>query len=63
MDKAPLQSVDIHVGLNDTLVMLRNQLQKGITVKRDYDENLPRVQAFAGDLNQVWTNIITPLAR
>jgi len=39
LDKAPLQSVDIRVGLNDTLVMLRDQLQKGISVNRDYDEN------------------------
>ena len=58
MDKASLQSVDIHVGLNDTLVMLRSQLKKGITVQRDYDESLPHIQAFAGELNQVWTNIL-----
>jgi signal transduction histidine kinase len=58
LDKAPLQSVDIHVGLNDTLVMLHNQLKNGITVQRDYDESLPLVQVFAGDLNQVWTNIL-----
>jgi signal transduction histidine kinase len=58
LDKASLQTVDIHVGLNDTLVMLRGQLKKGVTVQRDYDERLPRVQAFAGELNQVWTNIL-----
>jgi signal transduction histidine kinase len=58
MDKASLQLVDIHVGLNDTLVMLRSQLKKDVTIQKDYDASLPRVQAFAGDLNQVWTNIL-----
>jgi signal transduction histidine kinase len=58
LDKASLQSVDVHVGLNDTLVMFRSQLKHGIKVQRDYAESLPQIQAFAGELNQVWTNII-----
>ena len=57
-DKAPLQSIDIHQGLNDTLVMLRSQLKKGITVERNYDENMPQIQAYSNELSQVWTNII-----
>ena len=57
-DKAPIQSVDIHEGLNDTLVMLRSQLQAGVTVQRDYDDKLPNIQAYGSELNQVWTNII-----
>jgi signal transduction histidine kinase len=58
LDQAPIQSVDIHEGLNNTLVMLRSQLKKGITVKRKYSENLPPIQAYGSELNQVWTNII-----
>jgi len=58
LDQAPIQSVDIHEGLNNTLVMLRSQLKKGITVTRDYSDNLPRIQAYGSELNQVWTNII-----
>jgi len=58
LDKAPIQSIDIHEGINDTLVMLRSQLKKGITVQKEFDENLPRVQAYGSELNQVWTNII-----
>jgi signal transduction histidine kinase len=58
LDKASIQSVDIHVGLNDTLVMLRSRLKKGVTVQRDYDSTLPTIQAFPGELNQVWTNIL-----
>jgi signal transduction histidine kinase len=58
LDKAPIQSVDIHEGLNDTLVMLRSQLKDGITVRKEFDEDLPHIQAYGSELNQVWTNII-----
>lgn len=57
-EKTPIQSIDIHDGLNDTLVMLRSQLKKGITVQREYDQNLPHIEAYGNELNQVWTNII-----
>ena len=58
LDQAPIQSIDIHEGLNDTLVMLRNKLKAGIQVQRDYAQDLPRIDAFGSELNQVWTNII-----
>jgi signal transduction histidine kinase len=58
MDQAPVQSVDIHEGLDNTLVMLRSRLKNGITVEREYSEDLPRIQAYGSELNQVWTNII-----
>jgi signal transduction histidine kinase len=58
LDQAPIQSVDIHEGLDNTLVMLRGQLKKGITIALEYSDNLPRIQAYGSELNQVWTNII-----
>ena len=58
MDKAPLQLIDIHEGINDTLVMLRSQLKDGITVQKEFDKDLPAIQAYGSELNQVWTNII-----
>ena len=58
LDQAPVQSVDIHEGLNDTLVMLRSKLKAGIQVRREYAQDLPRIEAFGSELNQVWTNII-----
>ena len=58
MDRAPIQSVDVHEGLNNTLVMFGGQLNKGITVERKYSEDLPKIQAYGSELNQVWTNII-----
>jgi signal transduction histidine kinase len=58
LDQAPMQSVDVHEGLNDTLVMLRNKLKTGVVVRREYAPDLPRIQAYGSELNQVWTNII-----
>ncbi len=58
MDQAPVQEVDVHAGLDSTLVMLRHKLKSGIEVHREYDPNLPRIQAYGSELNQVWTNII-----
>lgn len=58
LDQAPLLEVDVHEGLESTLVILQHKLKQGITIKREYTPNLPRIEAYASELNQVWTNII-----
>ena len=58
LDQAPLLEVDVHEGLENTLIILQHKLKKGVTVKREYAPNLPHIQAYASELNQVWTNII-----
>jgi signal transduction histidine kinase len=58
MDQGPVQTVDVHEGLNNTLIILHNKLKDGITVRREYADDLPPVQAFGSELNQVWTNLI-----
>ncbi len=58
LDRAPLLEVDIHEGLESTLVIMQHKLKMGVIVKREYSPNLPRIEAFASELNQVWTNII-----
>ncbi|HSY16310.1 MAG TPA: ATP-binding protein [Jatrophihabitantaceae bacterium] len=58
MDRAPYQVVDVHELLNSTLVMLSAKLNDEITVVKDYDRTLPTVPVYAGELNQVWTNLI-----
>ena len=50
--------MDVHEGLENTLVIMQHKLKKGVTVKREYSPNLPRIEAYASELNQVWTNII-----
>jgi signal transduction histidine kinase len=58
LDQAPIQTVDLHEGLDSTLVILRSKLKAGITIHRDYAADLPRIQAYGSELNQVWTNLI-----
>jgi signal transduction histidine kinase len=58
LDQAPVQLVDVHQGLDDTLTILQNKLKKGFNVKRDYAPVLPEIMGYGSELNQVWTNII-----
>ncbi|HEY2726352.1 MAG TPA: ATP-binding protein [Parafilimonas sp.] len=60
MDKdANRQMVDIHSGIRNTLTMLNYKLRKGnINIIEHYDDSIPKIRAFPGELNQVWTNII-----
>ncbi|MFC5381320.1 ATP-binding protein [Aquipuribacter nitratireducens] len=57
MDRSEQQTFDVHEGLDATLVMLTRTLE-GIEVVTDYDRDLPRVQGFPTELNQVWTNLV-----
>jgi signal transduction histidine kinase len=57
LDQAPIQAVDIHAGLDSTLVILRSKLAD-VTVRRDYAHDLPRIQGRGSELNQVWTNLV-----
>ncbi len=51
--------VDLRRELESTLTILAHKLRKkGVEVTRDYERDLPPVEAFPGELNQVWTNLI-----
>ena len=58
MDRASMQRTEVSDGLESTLVMLGHMLRDGVTVVRDYGAGVPPVEAHAGELNQVWTNLI-----
>jgi signal transduction histidine kinase len=58
MDQAPLQEIDIHEGLESTLIIFDHKLKHGIVVTREYDRSLPRICAYGSELNQVWTNLL-----
>jgi signal transduction histidine kinase len=60
MDRAPYRIVDLHEGLDATLVMFGRKFgdETGITMVKDYDRSIPPVPAYPAELNQVWTNII-----
>lgn len=58
LDQAPVQNVDVHAGLENTLVILRHKTRAGVRIIREYDDTLPPIEAYGSELNQVWTNLI-----
>ncbi|WP_414577412.1 sensor histidine kinase [Anabaena sp. CCY 9402-a] len=63
MDEAEFKAVDIHEGINSTLLILQHRLKARperpeIQVIKDYAA-LPLVECYAGQLNQVFMNILT----
>jgi signal transduction histidine kinase len=57
MDQAPIQEVDIPQSLENTLAMLASRLEE-VEVIRDYEPNLPLVNCYGSELNQVWTALL-----
>jgi signal transduction histidine kinase len=58
LDRSKFDKVDVHDGLESTLVIFGHKLKRGVKLARDYDRSLPKICAQAGELNQVWTNVI-----
>lgn len=60
MDRSEaMQPVQLGDGIHNTVTMLGHKLRKNvIEVVLDLPDDLPAIQAHAGELNQVWTNII-----
>ncbi|MEM6850633.1 MAG: ATP-binding protein [Pseudomonadota bacterium] len=58
MDQAAQQDVDIHDGIEDTLVILAHKLKTGPVVEKEFDRSLPKISVYGSELNQVWTNLI-----
>jgi signal transduction histidine kinase len=58
LDQAPRQAVDVHGGIDSTLVMLQHRLKAGVVVERFYGEGVPSIEANGSELNQVWTNLL-----
>jgi len=58
MDRGSYQRIDVTEGLESTLVMLSHKLKQGVSIVRDYGDDVPPIDGYAGELNQVWTNLI-----
>ena len=57
MDQAPIQEVGIPQSLDTTLTMLQSRLEK-VKIVRRFEANLPRISAYASELNQVWMALL-----
>jgi signal transduction histidine kinase len=57
MDRSPILEIDVPAGLDATLQMFTSRMTN-IEVEREYQTDLPRISAYSGELNQVWTALI-----
>jgi signal transduction histidine kinase len=57
MDQSPQQEVDVHDGLESTLIVLGQKLGE-INITRVYNRSLPRITAYGSELNQAWTILL-----
>jgi signal transduction histidine kinase len=62
LDEADMKPVNIHEGIDSTLLILQNRLKEttncaGIEIVKEYGE-IPLVECYAGQLNQVFMNLI-----
>jgi signal transduction histidine kinase len=58
MDRAAEQEVNVHEGIEKTIIVLAHKLRSGIHIDRDYDVQLPTIRANGAELNQVWANLV-----
>jgi signal transduction histidine kinase len=58
LGQAEVLAVDIHQGLEDTLLLLGHKLTAGPEVTRDFADGPLRVWGIGSELNQVWMNLI-----
>ncbi len=58
LDEADLKEVDIHEGLDDSLVLIHHNIKNRIEVVRNYGQ-IPRINCYSGRLNQVFLNILS----
>ena len=57
MDRAAMQRIDLRDGIESTLVMMAPKLAR-VEIERDFGADVPSFDAYAAELNQVWTNLI-----
>jgi len=57
LDEAELKTVDIHEGLEDTLILIHHEIKHHITVRKNYG-NIPPISCFPSQLNQIFLNLL-----
>jgi two-component system NtrC family sensor kinase len=63
LDEAEIKRVDVHSGIDSTVRLLSRYFSGGqVTLRREYGD-LPSIQCYAGQLNQVWMNLLVNAAQ
>ncbi len=58
LDQGSVQSVDVRASIDNALVLVKHKLKTGTKLEKDYDPDLPSIEAYGAELSQVWINLI-----
>ncbi len=58
LDESELKTVDVHEGIESTILLIQSSIDPRIVIERDYQPDLPQVQCYPGLLNQVFMNLL-----
>ncbi|PMB25079.1 ATP-binding protein [Fischerella thermalis] len=59
LDESEKKAVNIHEGIDSTLLILNHRLKEGIQVIKEYEETLPLIECYPAQLNQVFLNLLS----
>ena len=63
LDEAEIKQIDVHEGIDSTVRLLSRYYSSGrVTLRRNYGD-LPLISCYAGQLNQVWMNLLVNAAQ
>lgn len=62
LDEAEMKAVDLHQGLDDSLLLVKHELRDRISVTKEYGP-LPEILCYPGQLNQVFLNLLINAAQ
>jgi signal transduction histidine kinase len=58
LDQGSIQTVNLKTSIDNALVLLKHRLKGGVKIIKEYDSDLPEIEAFGAELSQVWINLI-----
>ena len=59
LDEDSVKAADIHLGLDATLVLLKNKTKNRVKIVLNYDKSMPEIDCYPGRLNQVFMNLLS----
>jgi len=62
LDESELKTVDVHEGIESTILLIQSSIDPRIAIIRDYQPDLPPVKCYPGLLNQVFMNLLVNAA-
>ena len=59
IDKGDMKLLDIHKGLDTSLLLLKNKYKNHVSIEKKYGEKIPELKCYPGKINQAFLNILS----